>query len=215
MTNKLSFDDMGVTLDTGTIQNRKVKDSQLVYNRLKLMGIESLKPLQARRMFEHGTLFCDTDDKPEEKEITLSHDDTSVTIDTSLGDFTRIVKNPKFVWSRLMAMNIEALSAKKAKKLFDRGCSFYATNQKLSLVLKEGQQVRHILKLQNDLCIREAIYSGGFIVYNSRQYNSLNSFVSSHYKAVHPTRTTGNAWQQCETLVDGEWVNLKTSYFNR
>jgi hypothetical protein len=204
----ITFDDTGVSLDTGVLQIYKVRNPRLVFDRLKLMGIETLKPIQARRMFEHGALFCD------DKDIQLTHDDTSVTIDTCMGNFTRIVKSPKFVWTRLMALHIEALPTKKAKKLFDRGCSFYDTRQKLSLVLKDGQQVRHILKFRKSSSVREAVYSGGVLVYNNKPYPSLNSFVSGHYKAAHPSRTNGNAWLQCETMVDGEWVNIRKAYFN-
>jgi hypothetical protein len=208
MKHSLTFDDISVTLDTGTLQTRKVKEPELVCNRLRLMGIESLKPFQARRMFEQGALFCD------DKDITLTFDETSVTLDSNLGDFTRIVKNPKFVWSRLQALGIESLTPLKAKRLFDRGCSFYDTRQKLALLLKDGQPIRHVLPFKKEAYIREAVYSGGFLVYGDKAYPSLNSFVSAHYKAVHPSRTTGLAWQQCESFVDGHWVNLRHHYFH-
>jgi hypothetical protein len=208
MKHSLSFDDTSVTLDTGTLQTRKVKQPEMVWKRLKLMGIESLKPFQARRMFEQGVYFCD------DKEITLTYDDTSVTIDTCAGDFTRIVKNPKFVWFRLRALGVEAMNTQNAKRIFDRGCSFYDTRQKLSLVLKEGQLVRHTIKINKEFFVREAEYCGGVLVYNHKPYASLNAFVSGHYKAVHPTRTGGNAWPHCESLVDGQWINLRQAYFN-
>lgn len=207
MKHSLTFNDTSVTLDTGTVQTRKVKEPEMVCKRLKLMGIESLKPFQARRMFEEGVYFCD------DKEISLTYDETSVTIDTCVGDFTRIVKNPKFVWFRLRALGIEALSTQKAKRLFDRGCSFYDTRQKLSLVLKDGQTVRHILKIKKDTYVREALYEGGVLVRDNKAYASLNAFVSSHYMADHPTRTCGAAWLNCETMVEGKWVNLRHHYF--
>lgn len=207
MKHSLTFNDTTVTLDSGTVQTRKVKEPELVWKRLKLMGIETLKPFQARRMFEQGVYFCD------DKEISLTYDETSVTIDTCVGDFTRIVKNPKFVWFRLRALGIEAQTTQKAKRLFDRGCSFYDTRQKLSLVLVDGQLVRHTLKRQKELLIREAVYTGGVLVYQNKPYPSLNAFVSGHYKAEHPTRTSGVAWLNCETLVDGKWVNLRNHYF--
>jgi len=205
MTHTLTFDETSVQLDTGTLQTRKVKEPEMVWKRLKLMGIETLKPFQARRMFEQGAAFCD------DKEITLTYDDISVTIDTCLGDFTRIVKNPKFVWFRLRSLGVEAMASHKAKRLFDRGCSFYDTRDKLSLVLSEGQLVRHVLKIQDS--VREAVYQGGVLVYKDRPYASLNAFVAAHYKAVHPTRTNGNAWLHCQTLVEGNWVNLRNHYF--
>jgi len=201
MKNTITFNDTSVSLDTGMVQTRTVKEPELVWSRLKLMGIESLKPFQARRMFEYGT--C------EDKEITLTYDETSVTLDTSVGDFTRIVSNPKFVWSRLRALGVESLPTQKAKRLFDRGSSFYNTREKLSLVLTEGQTVRHVIKES----IWEAVYQGGVLVWNKRMYASLHAFVSGHYRAVHPTRTSGNAWQICETNVDGKWVNLRDHYF--
>jgi hypothetical protein len=206
MKHSLTFDDTKVTLDSGTILSRKVKEPELVYKRLKLMGIESLKPFQARRMFEQEVQFCD-------KEVSLSFDETSVSIETCVGEFTRIVKNPKFVWSRLRSLGIESLSTQKAKRLFDRGCSFYDTHQKLSLVLTEGQVVRHTIKLQKDLLTREALYTEGVLVYQTKSYPSLGSFVSGHYKAVHPTRSSGAAWLSCETKVDGQWVRLRDQYF--
>jgi hypothetical protein len=207
MKHSLTFNDTTVTLDSGTVQTRKVKEPEIVCKRLKLMGIESLKPFQARRMFEEGVYFCD------DKELKLTYDDTSVTIDTCVGDFTRIVKNPKFVWFRLRALGIEALSTQKAKRLFDRGCSFYDTRQKLSLVLADGQVVRHTLKVKKDIYIREAVYEGGVLVYENKTYPSLGAFVSGHYKAVHPTRITGAAWLNCETKLDERWVNLRHHYF--
>jgi len=207
MKHSLTFTDTTVTLDSGTVQTRKVKEPELVWKRLKLMGIETLKPFQARRMFEQGVYFCD------DKEISLTYDETSVTIDTCVGDFTRIVKNPKFVWFRLRALGIEAQTTQKAKRLFDRGCSFYDTRQKLSLVLVDGQLVRHTLKRQKEFLIREAVYMGGVLVYQNKPYPSLNAFVSAHYKAEHPTRTSGAAWLNCETLIEGKWVNLRNHYF--
>jgi hypothetical protein len=208
MKHLLTFDDTTVTLDSGTVQTRRVKEPEMVCKRLKLMGIESLKPFQARRMFEEGVYFCD------DKEIKLTYDDTCVTIDTCVGDFTRIVKNPKFVWFRLRALGIEALSTQKAKRLFDRGCSFYDTRQKLSLVLTEGQVVRHTLKIKKDIHVREAIYEGGVLVFENKAYPSLHAFVSGHYKAVHPTRTCGAAWLHCETKVEDKWINLRHHYFH-
>lgn len=205
MKHSITFDDTTITLDSGTVQTRKVKEPELVCKRLKLMGIESLKPFQARRMFEHGTA---------DEDITLTCDDTSVTIDTSLGDFTRIVKNPKFVCFRLRALGIESLPTLKAKRLFDRGCSFYDTRQKLSLVLRDGQVVRHTIKIKNEIHVREALYEGDVLLYQNKHYASLNAFVSAHYTAVHPTRTTGDAWLQCETNVDDAWVNLRNHYFH-
>ena len=207
MKHSITFNDTTVTLDTGLVQTRKVKEPELVSKRLKLMGIETLKPFQARRMFEQGVYFCD------DKEISLTYDDTCVTIDTCVGDFTRIVKNPKFIWFRLRALGIEAQTTHKAKRLFDRGCSFYDTRQKLSLVLRDGQVVRHTLKIKKDVHVREALYTGGVLVYENKSYASLNAFVSGHYKAFHPTRTTGAAWLHCETLVDDKWVNLRNHYF--
>jgi len=207
MKHTLTFNDTTVSLDTGTVQTRKVKEPELVWKRLKLMGIESLKTFQARRMFEQGVSFCD------DKEISLAYDETSVTIDTCVGDFTRIVKNPKFVWFRLRALGIEAQTTHKAKRLFDRGCSFYDTRQKLSLLLRDAQLVRHTLKIKNEVHVREAVYEGGVLVYENKSYASLHAFVSGHYKAIHPTRTSGPAWQQCETHVDGQWVNLRNHYF--
>ena len=204
MSHSITFDDTTVSLNTGTIQTRKVKDPALVCKRLKLMGIESLKPFQARRMFDHGT--C------EEKDISLTYDETSVTIDTPIGDFTRIVKSPKFVWARLQALGIEDFTTQKAKRIFDRGCSFYDTRDKLSLVLREGQLVRHCIKKQDST--REAVYKGGVLLWNEIEIVSLNSFVTGHYKAVHPTCLTANAWLRCETLVDGKWVNLRDHYFH-
>ena len=171
------------------------------------MGIETLKPFQARRMFEEGVYFCD------DKEITLTYDDTSVTLDTCVGDFTRMVKTPKFVWFRLRALGIEALSTHKAKRLFDRGCSFYDTREKLSLVLDEGQVVRHTMKVKQTLYTREAIYQGGVLVRDNKTYASLSAFVSGHYRECHPTRTHGAAWLHCETKINDNWVNLRDHYF--
>jgi hypothetical protein len=204
MSHSITFDDTTVSLNTGTIQTRKVKDPALVCKRLKLMGIESLKPFQARRMFDHGT--C------EEKDISLTCDETSVTIDTPIGDFTRIVKCPKFVCDRLKALGIEDFTTQKAKRIFDRGCSFYDTRDKLSLVLQEGQRIRHRIKKQDS--IREAVFKGGVLLWEDIPFLSLSSFVSGHYKAAHPTRLTSNAWVSCETLVDGNWVNLRDHYFH-
>jgi hypothetical protein len=207
MKHSLTFTDTTITLDSGTIQTRKVKEPELVCKRLKLMGIESLKPFQARRMFEQGIYFCD------DKEISLTYDETSVTIDTCVGDFTRIVKNPKFVWFRLRALGIESQTTQQAKRLFDRGCSFYDTREKLSLALREGQMVRHTIKIKDQVFVREAVFTDGVLEYDMKSYASLNAFVSGHFKAVHPTRKAANAWLRCETFVDSKWVNLRNHYF--
>ena len=202
MKHSITFTDTTVTLDSGTIQTRKVKEPEMVCKRLQRMGIETLKPFQARRMFEEGVYFCD------DKEITLTYDDTSVTLDTCVGDFTRMVKTPKFVWFRLRALGIEALSTHKAKRLFDRGCSFYDSQDKLALVFVKGQQVRH--KVLHS--IRIATYNDA-LLWNDQSFSSLNKFVSNHYSHVHPSRKNGNSWAECETLVGDKWVSLREFYF--
>jgi len=39
-------------------------------------------------------------------------------------------------------------------------------------------------------------------------YDTLGAFASAHYKDEHPTRKTGKGWDECETLIFGEWVKM-------
>jgi hypothetical protein len=208
MKSTLTYDQTTITLNTGTIQTRNVKTPELVYNRLLMMNILYLKPIHARRIFEHVVPFFDG----QENKITTQSD--SLTIETNLGKITYKVKNPLFIASRVKALHIEQLSPSSANTLFERACCFYdcRAREKLYLVLQEGQTVRHSFKIKKNTFERDSTYKDGVLVWQDKHYTSLNQFVSAHYKDKHPTRTTSNAWTECKTLLNNEWVNLRHSY---
>ena len=58
--NTITHDDTGITLDTGVIQRRLVKNPKLVVSRLHDLGIESMPVLQARRLFQTVCRFYST-----------------------------------------------------------------------------------------------------------------------------------------------------------
>jgi hypothetical protein len=58
--NQLSHDDTSVTLDTGILQTRQVRNPKHVLSRLVDLGIEHKPPLQARRLFQTVCRFYST-----------------------------------------------------------------------------------------------------------------------------------------------------------
>jgi hypothetical protein len=137
----------------------------------------------------------------------ITHDDTSVTLDTGLIQ-TRRVKNPKHVAARLSILGVEYKPAIQARRVFDAVCKFYATMQRLAIVLVADQQVKHDIHLKGITVSRIGVYQGGAIYWAGNKYTSLSAFAHHHYKDVHPTRTTANGWLECKTLVQGQWIKM-------
>jgi hypothetical protein len=90
----------------------------------------------------------------------------------------------------------------KVEKKVNKRC------REMSKCFTDGQKIRHVINYSiwygvynqlNDCIIRgDDIYTGK---------SPLNQFVSSHYKSVHPTRTSANAWSECECEINGEWIS--------
>jgi hypothetical protein len=192
----LSYTDSTIRFES---QTRVVYNPKRVFDSLHDMGIEFQNKIQARRMFDK---VCNLVAK-----VHVFYDESGVTFEGA-GTFTRIVKNPKFICGRLKHMGIEAMEPVMAKRLFDRGCSFYDSQDKLALVFVKGQQVRH--KVLHS--IRIATYNDT-LLWNDHSFSSLYKFVSNHYSQVHPSRKNGNSWAECETLVGDKWVSLREFYF--
>jgi len=58
--NVITHDDTSVTLDTGILQTRTVKNPKQVVTRLSALGIEYKSPIKARRIFESVCRFYAT-----------------------------------------------------------------------------------------------------------------------------------------------------------
>jgi hypothetical protein len=58
--NLLTYDETSVTLDTGVIQRRLVRNPKHVVSRLTDLGVEHKPPLQARRLFQSVCRFYST-----------------------------------------------------------------------------------------------------------------------------------------------------------
>ena len=72
----------------------------------------------------------------------------------------------------------------------------------------DGQRIRHLARGTNDTW--NAIYNKekDVIIHNQIEYKSLNRFALSHYTSGESTRTTVNAWIECEAETrEGEWKN--------
>jgi hypothetical protein len=164
------------------------------------MGFDYQNLIQSRRMFDQ---VCNLVAK-----VYVFYDETSVTFEGA-GSFTYFVKNPKFVCERLKRMGIEAMDPPLAKRLFDRGCCFYDSQDKMGLVFVKGQQVRHKVLHSTRIAIYNKV-----LQWNDNTFSSLGKFVSNHYSEIHPSRKGGNAWSECETLVGDKWVPLREFYFS-
>jgi hypothetical protein len=138
---------------------------------------------------------------------TITHDDTTVTLDTGVSQ-TRTVKTPKQVVARLQDLGIETMPALQARRLFQTVCRFYTTMRRLTLILFTDQPIRHDFVLHGETYTRTARYKGGLVLWNDKEYTSLSSFAMDHYKDIHPTRRTANGWAECKTLVENEWIKM-------
>lgn len=138
---------------------------------------------------------------------TLTHDDTSVTLDTGILQ-TRIVKSPKQVVARLCALGVETKPPLRARRIFESVCRFYSTMKRLALVLMADQQVKHEIRFKDYAMTRIGTYREGILHWNSREFTSLSAFAQDHYREVRPTRTTANGWMECLTLVGDKWIKM-------
>jgi len=137
----------------------------------------------------------------------ITHDDTSVTLDTGVKQ-TRTVKTPKVVVARLYALGIETKPPIRARRIFESVCRFYATLKRLALVLLTDQPIRHEIRFKDYTLYRTGVYREGILHYEEKQFASLSAFAQDHYREVHPTRTTANGWMECKTLVGDEWIKM-------
>jgi hypothetical protein len=156
---------------------------------------------------KESTFFIQVSCKVTANMNVITHDDTSVTLDTGVKQ-TRSVKTPKLVVARLHALGIETKPPLRARKIFESVCRFYATMKRLALVLLSDQPVRHEIRFKDYTLYRVGVYRGGLLHWNDQQYTSLTAFAQQHYREVHPTRTTANGWMECRTLVQDEWVKM-------
>lgn len=100
-----------------------------------------------------------------------------------------------------------------ALQQFNRYGKSGPTKLPLSKCVGPSKRIRHCVKRpdgtksywQAALCGEEIAYPGE----NSlKWFGSLNAFVSAHYTDEHPTRKSGNGWEECETKIYGEWVKM-------
>jgi hypothetical protein len=108
---------------------------------------------------------------------------------------------------------IAKLGAYAALKRFNRYGKSAPVKLPLSKCVGKTKRIRHCVKRpdgtksywQAVLADEEIAYPGE----NSlKWFGSLNAFVSAHYTDEHPTRKGGNGWEECETLIFGEWVKM-------
>lgn len=100
-----------------------------------------------------------------------------------------------------------------ALKKFNRYGKSTPTKMPLSKCVGQSKRIRHCVKRPDGTKhYWQAVLAGEEIAYpgeNSLQwFKSLNAFVSAHYLEEHPTRKSGNGWEECETKIYGEWVKM-------
>jgi hypothetical protein len=83
----------------------------------------------------------------------------------------------------------------------------------LSKCVGHTKRVRHCVKRPNGTkSYWNATLSGEKIVLTTEThtmvFSTLGAFASAHYKAEHPTRKIGKGWEECETIIYGEWVKM-------
>ena len=83
----------------------------------------------------------------------------------------------------------------------------------LSKCVGHTQRIRHCVKLPNgSKSYWNAVLSGERIIYSDansvKVFKTLGAFASAHYKMEHPTRKSGKGWEECETIIHGEWVTM-------
>jgi hypothetical protein len=76
-----------------------------------------------------------------------------------------------------------------------------------------SKRIRHCVKRPDGTkSYWQAVLCGEEIAYPDdsglHYFASLTAFVHAHYLAEHPTRKRGNGWEECETMVFGEWVKM-------
>lgn len=108
---------------------------------------------------------------------------------------------------------ITKLDPYTALKRFNRYGKSWPTKLPLSKCVGKSKRIRHCVKRPDGstsywnavLCGEEIAYPGE----NSlKWFGSLNAFVSAHYADEHPTRKSGNGWEECQTVIFGEWVKM-------
>ena len=100
-----------------------------------------------------------------------------------------------------------------ALKRFNRYGKSTPVKLPLSKCVGKSKRIRHCVKRPDGTkSYWQAVLAGEEIAYpgeNSlKWFGSLNAFVSAHYADEHPTRKGGNGWEECETLIFGEWVKM-------
>lgn len=100
-----------------------------------------------------------------------------------------------------------------ALKRFNRYGKSSPTKLPLSKCVGQSKRIRHCVKLPDGTrSYWHAVLAGEEIAYPGENglkwFGSLNAFVSAHYVDEHPTRKSGNGWEECETKIYGEWVKM-------
>jgi hypothetical protein len=104
---------------------------------------------------------------------------------------------------------IKDLSPYAALKKFNR----YKTRSiklPLSKCVGHTKRIRHCVhRPDGTKSYWDAVLCGEVITLTDTQcFKSLRAFVEAHYLAEHPFRKGGNGWEECETILYGEWVKL-------
>lgn len=100
-----------------------------------------------------------------------------------------------------------------ALKRFNRYCNPNRIKMDMSQCLGPTKILQHrVTRPDGTISVWKAVVSGGEIAYPGTDglafFPTLGAFASAHYKCEHPTRKSGNGWDECETLVYGEWVKM-------
>jgi hypothetical protein len=108
---------------------------------------------------------------------------------------------------------IAKLDPYTALKRFNRYGKSSPTKLPLSKCVGKSKRIRHCVKRPDGTkSYWQAVLAGEEIAYPGdntlKWFGSLNAFVSAHYTDEHPTRKSGKAWEECETLIFGEWVKM-------
>ena len=77
----------------------------------------------------------------------------------------------------------------------------------MNKVFYNGQKIRHKIGISE---VREAYYDKDInkIIYDNKEFISLNKFTQLHYQEKRPYRgKSNNAWLECECFKNGEWIS--------
>jgi hypothetical protein len=101
----------------------------------------------------------------------------------------------------------------EALKRFNRYGKSKPTKLPLSKCVGPTHRIKHCVKRPDGtLSVWQAVLCGEEVAYPGdnglKFFPSLTAFSSAHYAEENPSRKGSNGWEECKTLIYGEWVKL-------